>query len=105
MAFISAVPENKIAALFQSLLFKACGRTVNLVNSVVGLLSAGKWQLYRAAVDTVLEGVELRPIYVGIPYPDGDEGSYAFLVNYIKFQNRHCWAPRCRKMAAVPSRR
>ncbi|XP_059630267.1 LOB domain-containing protein 38-like [Cornus florida] len=88
MAFISAVPESKRAALFQSLLFEACGRTVNPVNGAVGLLSAGKWQVCQAAVETVLAGGELRPIYAGIPYPDGDEGSYAFLANSMKFQNR-----------------
>ncbi|KAM1114114.1 hypothetical protein TB1_046047 [Malus domestica] len=35
LSFISTVPENKRLALFQSLLFEACGRTVNLVNRVV----------------------------------------------------------------------
>lgn len=44
------------AALFQSLLFEACGRTVNPVNGAVGLLSTGNWHLCQSAVETVLRG-------------------------------------------------
>lgn len=50
------------SALFQSLLYEACGRTVNPVNGAVGLLWAGNWQLCQAAVDTVLRGGALRPM-------------------------------------------
>lgn len=49
------------AALFQSLLYEACGRTVNPVFGAVGLLWGGKWQACQAAVDTVLKGGSLRP--------------------------------------------
>ena len=49
-------------ALFQSLLFEACGRTVNPVNGAVGLLSSGNWHICEAAVDTILRGGILRPI-------------------------------------------
>ncbi|OVA09320.1 hypothetical protein BVC80_897g27 [Macleaya cordata] len=62
MSFISAVPENQRPALFQSLLFEACGRTVNPVNGAVGLLWTGNWQLCQTAVETVLRGGTLRPI-------------------------------------------
>ncbi|KAJ7952775.1 putative LOB domain-containing protein [Quillaja saponaria] len=62
MSFISNVPENQRAALFQSLLFEACGRTVNPVNGAVGLLWMGNWQVCQAAVETVLRGGTLRPI-------------------------------------------
>ncbi|KAA8522609.1 hypothetical protein F0562_013030 [Nyssa sinensis] len=62
MSFISAVPENQRPALFQSLLFEACGRTVNPVNGAVGLLWTGNWQVCQAAVETVLRGGTLRPI-------------------------------------------
>uniref|UniRef100_A0A5B7A4S4 Putative LOB domain-containing protein 38 n=1 Tax=Davidia involucrata TaxID=16924 RepID=A0A5B7A4S4_DAVIN len=62
MSFISAVPENQRPALFQSLLFEACGRTVNPVNGAVGLLSIGYWHVCQAAVETVLRGGTLRPI-------------------------------------------
>ncbi|KAL6504595.1 hypothetical protein OROHE_023353 [Orobanche hederae] len=65
MSFISAVPENKRPALFQSLLFEACGRTVNPVSGAVGLLSTRNWHICQAAVDTVLGGGELRPLSVG----------------------------------------
>ncbi|GFZ10173.1 LOB domain-containing protein 39 [Actinidia rufa] len=49
-------------ALFQSLLFEACGRTVNPVNGAVGLLSTGNWHVCQAAVNTVLAGGTLRPL-------------------------------------------
>lgn len=61
MSFISAVPENQRPALFQSLLYEACGRTVNPVHGAVGLLWSGNWQICQAAVDTVLKGGTLRP--------------------------------------------
>lgn len=62
MAFISAVPDHQRPALFQSLLYEACGRTVNPVNGAVGLLWSGNWQLCQAAVETVLKGGTLRPL-------------------------------------------
>ncbi|KGN48597.1 LOB domain-containing protein 37 [Cucumis sativus] len=62
MSFISAVPESQRPSLFQSLLFEACGRTVNPVNGAVGLLWTGNWHVCQAAVDTVLRGGTLRPI-------------------------------------------
>nr|AZL19380.1 transcription factor LOB1 [Diospyros kaki] len=62
MSFISAVPEAQRPALFQSLLFEACGRTMNPVNGAVGLLWTGNWHLCQAAVQTVLRGGALHPI-------------------------------------------
>ncbi|KAF7828635.1 LOB domain-containing protein 38 [Senna tora] len=62
MSFISNVPQNQRPALFQSLLFEACGRTVNPVNGAVGLLWTGNWHVCQAAVETVLRGGTLRPI-------------------------------------------
>ncbi|WCJ31369.1 LOB domain-containing protein 37 [Euphorbia peplus] len=62
MSFISAVPETQRPALFQSLLFEACGRTVNPVNGAVGLLWTGNWNVCQAAVETVLRGGALRPL-------------------------------------------
>ncbi|PIA33176.1 hypothetical protein AQUCO_04200143v1 [Aquilegia coerulea] len=62
MSFISSVPESQRPALFQSLLFEACGRTVNPVNGAVGLLWTGNWHICQAAVETVLRGGTLRPI-------------------------------------------
>jgi len=52
----------QFAALFQSLLYEACGRTVNPVTGAVGLLWTGNWHVCQAAVDTVLRGGTLRPI-------------------------------------------
>jgi hypothetical protein len=48
------------AALFQSLLYEACGRTVNPVFGSVGLLWSGNWQTCQAAVETVLRGSSLQ---------------------------------------------
>lgn len=62
MSFISNVPHNQRPALFQSLLYEACGRTVNPVSGAVGLLWTGNWHVCQAAVDTVLRGGTLRPI-------------------------------------------
>lgn len=62
MSFISAVPELQRPALFQSLLFEACGRTINPVNGAVGLLATGNWNLCQAAVQKVLRGGALCPL-------------------------------------------
>ena len=58
-----------LAALFQSLLFEACGRTVNPVNGAVGLLWTGNWHVCQSAVETVLRGGVIRPL------PEFEEGS------------------------------
>ena len=69
------------SALFQSLLFEACGRTVNPVNGAVGLLWTGNWHVCQAAVETVLRGGTLRPmpelLTSGAPIPSSDEVSEA----------------------------
>ncbi|KAK7858518.1 lob domain-containing protein 39 [Quercus suber] len=62
IAFVSAVPEIQRPALFQSLLFEACGRTVNPVDGSVGLLARGKWHVCQTAVDTVLAGGTVTPL-------------------------------------------
>ncbi|TKY74991.1 LOB domain-containing protein 38 [Spatholobus suberectus] len=62
MFFISSVSLHHRPALFQSLLFEACGRTINPVNGAVGLLCSGKWHVCQAAVNTVLAGGVLRPL-------------------------------------------
>ncbi|GFY93740.1 LOB domain-containing protein 39 [Actinidia rufa] len=82
MSFLSSVPLNQRPALFQSLLFEACGRTVNPVNGAVGLLWSGNWHVCQAAVQTVLRGGALRPIpefHAGgsLSPPDLDEASEA----------------------------
>ncbi|XAR72957.1 hypothetical protein NMG60_11019774 [Bertholletia excelsa] len=56
ISFLSAVPEPQRPALFQSLLFDACGRAVNPVSGAVGLLWTGNWHVCQAAVETVLRG-------------------------------------------------
>ncbi|KZV54542.1 LOB domain-containing protein 38-like [Dorcoceras hygrometricum] len=82
MSFISAVPPHRRPALFQSLLFEACSRSVNPVNGAVGLLSTGNWHICEAAVETVLSGGSLRPFPAGIlpSKPDEELGS-KFLVH------------------------
>nr|GMD60736.1 LOB domain-containing protein 37-like [Ipomoea batatas] len=56
MSFLSSVTASQRPALFQSLLFEACGRTVNPVHGAVGLLWTGNWHLCQTAVETVLRG-------------------------------------------------
>ncbi|XP_042493615.1 LOB domain-containing protein 39-like [Macadamia integrifolia] len=79
MSFISNVPENQRPALFQSLLFEACGRTVNPVNGAVGLLWTGNWHVCQAAVETVLRGGTLRPMTTDVltttMMPESDDAS------------------------------
>ncbi|CAG7883464.1 unnamed protein product [Brassica rapa] len=81
MSFISSVPESQCPALFQSLLYEACGRTVNPVNGAVGLLWTGNWSVCQAAVETVLRGGSLKPIPElltpdgGFPSATSDEAS------------------------------
>uniref|UniRef100_A0A0E0EDU3 LOB domain-containing protein n=1 Tax=Oryza meridionalis TaxID=40149 RepID=A0A0E0EDU3_9ORYZ len=62
MSFLTAVPEPQRAAVFQSLLYEAAGRTINPVGGAVGLLSGGSWHLCQAAVDTVLRGGGIQPL-------------------------------------------
>ncbi|KAJ6730142.1 LOB DOMAIN-CONTAINING PROTEIN 39-LIKE [Salix viminalis] len=81
MSLISAVPESQRPALFQSLLFEACGRTVNPVNGAVGLLWSGNWHVCQEAVETVLSGGALRPLHgilTGFLAPNCDESSDGF---------------------------
>ncbi|XP_073029744.1 LOB domain-containing protein 37-like [Primulina eburnea] len=62
MSFLSSVHESQRPDLFQSLLFEACGRTVNPVNGAVGLQWTGNWLVCQAAVETVLRGGVLRAL-------------------------------------------
>ncbi|KAJ8643692.1 hypothetical protein MRB53_005440 [Persea americana] len=77
MSFISAVTENQRPALFRSLLYEACGRTVNPVNGAVGLLWTGNWHVCQKAVETVLRGGAIRPAGE-IPAMESDEASEAW---------------------------
>ncbi|MCO5577572.1 hypothetical protein L7F22_031403 [Adiantum nelumboides] len=67
ISFMSAVSESQRPALFQSLLYEACGRTVNPVFGAVGLLWSGNWAVCQAAVETVLKGGSLRPAAACMP--------------------------------------
>ncbi|GMI82694.1 LOB domain-containing protein 38 [Hibiscus trionum] len=93
LSLISSVPESQRPALFQSLLFEACGRTVNPVNGAVGLLSSGNWHMCQAAVDTVLQGGALRPIpgiLAGVWATSCDESCDRFCGNNsYNFQNSY----------------
>lgn len=117
LSFISAVPENQrpgiyffflmklirtmsrnlfnfdfplsfVSALFQSLLFEACGRTVNPVSGAVGLLSSGNWHVCHTAVQTVLSGGVLRP-FPAVLTPILDESSDTFSRGACAVQNLH----------------
>ena len=50
------------AALFRSLLYEACGRTINPVSGAIGLMWTGNWDLCQAAADAVLRGESLRAL-------------------------------------------
>ncbi|GFP99603.1 LOB domain-containing protein 38 [Phtheirospermum japonicum] len=73
MSFLSSVPHSQRSALFQSLLFEACGRTVNPVNGAVGLMWTGNWHVCQSAVETVLRGSVLPALPESFP---GSEGNY-----------------------------
>ncbi|XP_078178480.1 LOB domain-containing protein 37-like [Carex rostrata] len=62
IASLSGVPQAQRPALFQSLLYEACGRTISPVSGAIGLMWGGQWDLCEAAVDTVLCGGSLRPV-------------------------------------------
>lgn len=59
---LSGVSQDQRPALFRSLLYEACGRTISPVSGAIGLMWSGNWDLCEAAVDTVLHGGSLRPI-------------------------------------------
>nr|GEY41247.1 hypothetical protein [Tanacetum cinerariifolium] len=60
LSFLSSVLEHQRPALFQSLLFEACGRTVNPINGAVGLLWTGNWHVCQSAVATILRGGSIQ---------------------------------------------
>ncbi|XP_020092678.1 LOB domain-containing protein 38-like [Ananas comosus] len=62
LSLLSTVPSPSRPALFRSLLYEACGRTINPVNGASGLLWTGNWDRCQAAVDTVLCRGALRPL-------------------------------------------
>lgn len=93
--FIVCSCARFLSALFQSLLFEACGRTVNPVNGAVGLLWTGNWQVCQAAVDTVLSGGTLRPIpgILSGPFKPGfDEASDRFCNDAWKLRDTYSLA-------------
>ncbi|THU74982.1 hypothetical protein C4D60_Mb04t39120 [Musa balbisiana] len=62
LSFLSSVPLPRRPAAFRSLLYEACGRTINPVTGATGLLWTGNWQLCQAAVATVLGGGTIHPL-------------------------------------------
>lgn len=81
-------PLSFLPALFQSLLFEACGRTVNPVSGAVGLLSSGNWHVCHTAVQTVLSGGVLRP-FPAVLTPILDESPDTFSRGACAVQNLH----------------
>lgn len=98
MSFISAVPESQRPALFKSLLYEACGRTVNPVNGAIGMLWTGNWKICQAAVETVLRGGSLRPVpelllthgggFAGFP-PAASEEASEICTEMLKLQQNN----------------
>ncbi|KAK3231242.1 hypothetical protein Dsin_003123 [Dipteronia sinensis] len=97
LSFISAVPETQRPALFQSLLFEACGRTVNPVDGAVGLLSTGNWHVCQAAVETVLGGGALQRPISGVLKPSSDGSSESF----YSVRNHHRFMTQSRPLIAA----
>ncbi|KAJ8513992.1 hypothetical protein OPV22_004426 [Ensete ventricosum] len=62
LSFLSSVPLPRRPAAFRSLLYEACGRTINPVAGATGLLWTGNWHLCQAAVATVLGGGTIHPL-------------------------------------------
>lgn len=51
-----------LAAIFQSLLYEACGRVVDPIYGSVGLLYSGQWHHCQVAVDAVLKGLPIMQL-------------------------------------------
>ena len=51
-----------LAAIFQSLLYEACGRVADPVYGSVGLLYSGQWHHCQMAVDAVLKGLPIMQL-------------------------------------------
>ncbi|KAL6637285.1 hypothetical protein ACP70R_024857 [Stipagrostis hirtigluma subsp. patula] len=62
VASLAAVPLQHRPALFRSLLYEACGRTINPVSGAIGLMWTGNWDLCQAAAEAVLRGDSLRAL-------------------------------------------
>jgi hypothetical protein len=62
VASLAAVPLHHRPALFRSLLYEACGRTINPVSGAIGLMWTGNWDLCQAAAEAVLRGESLRAL-------------------------------------------
>ncbi|XP_076914835.1 LOB domain-containing protein 38-like [Bidens hawaiensis] len=86
MSFLSSVPDSQRPVLFQSLLFEACGRTVNPVNGAVGLLWTGNWHVCQSAVETVLRGGSISAMpelfSAGSTTQENDDSSEAVNCNF-----------------------
>ncbi|XP_066374149.1 LOB domain-containing protein 38-like [Miscanthus floridulus] len=59
---LAAVPLQHRPALFRSLLYEACGRTINPVSGAIGLMWTGNWDLCQASAAAVLRGDSLRAL-------------------------------------------
>ncbi|KAF5176971.1 Lob domain-containing protein [Thalictrum thalictroides] len=64
ISLISTAHEIHRPALFQSLLYEACGRTLNPVDGVIGLIWTGNWHACHMAVETVLGGGIIQPMSI-----------------------------------------
>ncbi|KAK4766089.1 hypothetical protein SAY87_007731 [Trapa incisa] len=56
---LNAGPDHLRPAIFQSLLYEACGRIVYPVCGAPGLMWSGSWQLCQDAVEAVLSGLPI----------------------------------------------
>ncbi|XP_074294065.1 LOB domain-containing protein 41-like [Silene latifolia] len=66
---LNAGPDHLRPAIFQSLLYEACGRVVDPVYGSVGLLYSGQWHHCQVAVDSVLKGLPVMQLPHGTGVP------------------------------------
>uniref|UniRef100_A0A803KV07 LOB domain-containing protein n=1 Tax=Chenopodium quinoa TaxID=63459 RepID=A0A803KV07_CHEQI len=59
---LNAGAEHLRPAIFQSLLYEACGRVVDPIYGSVGLLYSGQWRHCQLAVDAVLKGLPIMQL-------------------------------------------
>ncbi|GLJ14352.1 hypothetical protein SUGI_0231830 [Cryptomeria japonica] len=103
MTFIQGVHETERPALFKSLLYEACGRTINPVHGAVGLLWTGKWQICQAAVQKVLQEGSLERTSTPPNCPSID-GNKPIVPTFPSMDTNAVAAPISRSVDAVESR-
>ncbi|KAK9705072.1 hypothetical protein RND81_07G031800 [Saponaria officinalis] len=104
---LNAGPDHLRPAIFQSLLYEACGRVVDPVYGSVGLLYSGQWHNCQLAVDAVLKGQPVMQIPPTSSPSNGVPAQPVILPPLQLYDIRHMSAPsqtrsRNRRTPRVP---